>query len=149
MSSEGDGIWLMPVRLTVPRELWSRGSRSVWPGANNQGALVAADQHGCTAAWLKEMLRLVFNCWSIEASLRHEGDRSSGEDTQSLVLERNVQPGYSCPCEANLCRMPTGDHCHHYGGTSWGFVVSDPLLVIISSSDTVSEECLSASEVAS
>jgi len=101
------------------------------------------------AAWPKEMLRPVFNCWSIEGSLQHMDDRGPGEDTHSLVLERNVQPGYSCPCEAKLCRMPTGDHCRHCGGTPWGFVVSDPLLVIIYSSDTVSEECLSASEVAS
>ena len=97
----------------------------------------------------EQVRRLVLSHSSIEDSLQHLGDRSSGEVTHSLVLERNVQPGYSCPCEAKLCRMPTGDHCHHCGGTPWGFVVSDPLLAIISSSANLSEERLSASEVAS
>ena len=75
------------------------------------GSLVSADQHDFTAVWPEEILRLVLNQWSIEDSLQNVGDRSSDEDIHTLVLERYFQPRCSCPCDAKLCCLPTGDHC--------------------------------------
>ena len=51
-------------------------------------------------------------------------------------------------CEAKCAVCPLATIAYHCGGTLWRFIAEDPRLVMIPSSDTVSAECLSASEVA-
>lgn len=48
----------------------------------------------------------------------------------------------------NCAVCPLETIAYLYGGTLWSFIAPDLWLVIIPSSDTVSGECLSASEVA-